>query len=328
MKDQYGRVIDYMRVSVTDRCNMRCVYCMPSEGVPGVDHENILTFDEIVRICRLGVCMGITRIKLTGGEPLVRRDLPELLGMLKSVPGIEQVTLTTNGTLLKEHINELVYNGLHSVNISIDTLDPERYREITRGGSLNRALEGLDAAAAMPGLEVRVNCVPIKGISEEEYVQIALLAKEGKADVRFIEMMPVGMGKSFAGMSGDEICRVLERRFGVKEPYSGRIGNGPAAYVSFPGFAKKIGFISALSHQFCSGCNRIRLTSQGCLKPCLQYAFGVDLRELLRNGATDEDILKEMKQALYGKPDCHQFVSEKGEDVDGLETKGMSEIGG
>ena len=163
MRDRFGRTIDYMRVSVTDRCNLRCVYCMPAEGVASVPHEQILTFDEIALICRIGAELGIRRIKLTGGEPLVRRGLPELVGMLKGITGIEQVTLTTNGTLLKEQINRLVSKGLDAVNISIDTLDPERYREITRGGSVEKALEGLDAAAAVPGLSVKVNCVPLKG---------------------------------------------------------------------------------------------------------------------------------------------------------------------
>ena len=214
MRDRFGRTIDYMRVSVTDRCNLRCVYCMPAEGVASVPHEQILTFDEIARVCRVGAELGIRRIKLTGGEPLVRRGLPELVGMLKGITGIEQVTLTTNGTLLKEQINGLVSNGLDAVNISIDTLHPERYREITRGGSVEKALEGLDAAAAVPGLSVKVNCVPLKvtgsnltgsnGTEEdEEYIRLALLAKEGKADVRFIEMMPIGLGKHFAGRGGD-----------------------------------------------------------------------------------------------------------------------------
>ena len=162
MRDRFGRTIDYMRVSVTDRCNLRCVYCMPAEGVASVPHEQILTFDELARVCRVGAELGIRRIKLTGGEPLVRRGLPELVGMLKGITGIEQVTLTTNGTLLKEQINGLVSNGLDAVNISIDTLDPERYREVTRGGGVGQAREGLDAAAAGPGLSVKGDCVPLK----------------------------------------------------------------------------------------------------------------------------------------------------------------------
>lgn len=307
MRDQFGRNIDYMRVSVTDRCNLRCVYCMPAEGVPYVSHQEILSFDEIVRICRIGAELGITKLKLTGGEPLVRKGLPELLKMLKKIPGIEQVTLTTNGTLLKGQINELVSSGLDSVNISMDTLDADKYREVTRGGSVEKVLEGLDAAAEFPKLRVKVNCVPLKGADNEEYIRLALLAKEGKADVRFIEMMPIGMGKVFAGQSGEEIYSILEQAYGEAEGYNGRLGNGPAVYMQFPGFQKQVGFISAVSHQFCGSCNRIRLTSEGYLKPCLQYAGGTDLKALLRNGEDDDTIRREMKHTIYSKPAGHQF---------------------
>ena len=339
MRDRFGRTIDYMRVSVTDRCNLRCVYCMPAEGVASVPHEQILTFDEIARICGIGAELGIRRIKLTGGEPLVRRDLPELVGMLKGITGIEQVTLTTNGTLLKEQINGLVSCGLDAVNISIDTLDPERYREVTRGGSVEKALEGLDAAAAVPGLSVKVNCVPLKatGSNLKEYIRLALLAKEGKADVRFIEMMPIGLGKHFAGRGGDEILGILEKVYGKAESCTGRLGNGPAEYVQFPGFRRRIGFISAVSHQFCGRCNRVRLTSEGYLKPCLQYESGTDLKTLLRGGAGDPEIKAAMEKAFYEKPAHHQFGvnGQPGENSQGkscaeetLETKEMSRIGG
>lgn len=327
MKDQFGRTIDYMRVSVTDRCNLRCVYCMPAEGIPSVPHQQILSFDEIARICRIGAGLGIRRIKLTGGEPLARRGLPELLGMLKGIPDIEQVTLTTNGTLLKEQINELVSNGLDAVNVSIDTMDPCRYREMTRGGSLEKALEGLDAAAGVPGLSVKVNCVPLKETGDEDYIRLVLLAKEGKADVRFIEMMPIGMGKNFEGRSREDICAVLEKTYGKAEWYTGRIGNGPAEYVQFPGFVKHVGFISAVSHQFCGGCNRVRLTSEGYLKPCLQYGAGTDLRALLRGGAGDEKIRIAMKETIYAKP-AHHLFREGRHAEETLETKEMSRIGG
>ena len=342
MIDQFGRNVDYMRVSVTDRCNLRCVYCMPAEGVASVPHHQILSFDEIARVCRIGAELGIRKIKLTGGEPLVRRGLPELVGMLKEITGIEQVTLTTNGTLLKEQINGLISNGLDAVNISIDTLDPERYREITRGGSVEKTLEGLDAAAAVPCLSVKVNCVPLKGMDlngaeDEEYIRLALLAKEGKADVRFIEMMPIGLGKSFAGRGGDEILGILEKAYGKADLCTGRIGNGPAEYVQFPGFRKRIGFISAVSHQFCGGCNRVRLTSEGYLKPCLQYESGTDLKTLLRGGAGDPEIRAAMEKAFYEKPAHHQFGVNRqfGKNSQGkscaeeaLETKEMSRIGG
>ena len=331
MTGQFGRTINYMRVSVTDRCNLRCVYCMPPEGVPCLSHRDILTYDEITRVCRIGAGLGISRIKLTGGEPLVRRGLPDLLGMIREIPGIEQVTLTTNGILLKDKINELVSNGLDTVNISIDSPDPDRYEKITRGGRLEEAFAGLEAALSCTGLGVRVNCVPMQGTPPEDIIGLASLAKDRELDVRFIEMMPIGLGKNFGMISGSRIRSLLEDRFGSAALCSENSGNGPAVYVRFPGFKGRIGFIDALSHQFCSTCNRVRLTSEGYLKSCLQYETGVDLRRLLRNGAADEELKTEMYKAIYEKPACHQFAG-KGEACGSggqiLETRDMSQIGG
>lgn len=334
MRDQFGRNIDYMRVSVTDRCNLRCIYCMPEEGIPCVSHSDILTFDEIRRICGIGAELGISRIKLTGGEPLVRRGLPGLLGMLKKIPGIEQVTLTTNGILLKDNINELVSNGLDAVNISIDTLDPEYYHKITRRGGIEEVLSGLDAALSYPALKVKVNCVPLKGMPEETYVQLASLAKDRDVDVRFIEMMPIGLGKEYCGVSGQEIYNILKERFGEAERCNGKFGNGPAVYVQFSGFRGKIGFIDAVTHKFCSTCNRVRLTSEGRLKLCLQYETGIDMRKLLRSGADDEVIRQEMRRVIYEKPACHHFADGRPDTPaslsgdEKLETRDMSQIGG
>ena len=334
MRDQFGRNIDYMRVSVTDRCNLRCIYCMPQEGIPCVSHSDILTFDEIRRICGIGAELGISRIKLTGGEPLVRRGLPGLLGMLKKIPGIEQVTLTTNGILLKDNINELVSNGLDAVNISIDTLDPEYYHKITRRGGIEEVLSGLDAALSYPALKVKVNCVPLKGMPEETYVQLASLAKDRDVDVRFIEMMPIGLGKEYCGVSGQEIYNILKERFGEAERCNGKFGNGPAVYVQFSGFQGKIGFIDAVTHKFCSTCNRVRLTSEGRLKLCLQYETGIDMRKLLRSGADDEVIRQEMRRVIYEKPACHHFADGRPDTPaslsgdEKLETRDMSQIGG
>ena len=330
MRDQFGRNIDYMRVSVTDRCNLRCIYCMPEEGIPCVSHSDILTFDEIRRICGIGAELGISRIKLTGGEPLVRRGLPGLLGMLKKIPGIEQVTLTTNGILLKDNINELV----DAVNISIDTLDPEYYHKITRRGGIEEVLSGLDAALSYPALKVKVNCVPLKGMPEETYVQLASLAKDRDVDVRFIEMMPIGLGKEYCGVSGQEIYNILKERFGEAERCNGKFGNGPAVYVQFSGFQGKIGFIDAVTHKFCSTCNRVRLTSEGRLKLCLQYETGIDMRKLLRSGADDEVIRQEMRRVIYEKPACHHFADGRPDTPaslsgdEKLETRDMSQIGG
>lgn len=326
MRDHFGREIRYMRVSVTDRCNLRCVYCMPPEGVESIPHDEVLTFDEILRICRAGTELGITRIKLTGGEPLVRKGTPALVGMLKSIPGIEQVTLTTNGTLLKDFLAELTENGLDAVNISIDTPDEKRYREVTRGGNIDRVMEGLENALRYPQLCVRINCVPLRGADEQEYIRLALLAKDKPVDVRFIEMMPIGTGKAFQGRNRDEVCALLEKEFGKAHRYNKTVGNGPAEYVSFNEFQGRIGFISAVSHRFCDRCNRIRLTSDGKLKPCLQYGAAADMKALLRKGADDSRLLETMKQVIYNKPAGHCFGSEQADET--LETKGMSGIGG
>ncbi len=344
MRDQFGRTIEYMRVSVTDRCNLRCVYCMPAGGVPCVSHEDILSYDEITKICRIGADLGISRIKLTGGEPLVRRGLPELLGMINGIKGIEQVTLTTNGILLKEKMSELAANGLASVNISIDTLDEGRYEKITRGGRLREALAGMEAALSCPSVQVRVNCVPMREIPASDYIRIARLAEDRNIDVRFIEMMPVGHGKAFAAVSGGEITDMLRQGFGEVSECTGRTGNGPAVYVRFPGFKGRIGFIDAISHQFCGTCNRVRLTSEGFLKPCLQYGAGTDLKRLVRSGAPDETVRSEMQRVIYRKPACHHFTDgiydnerksgreeDDTRDKDGeemLETRDMSQIGG
>ncbi len=329
MQDQYGRMIEYMRVSVTDRCNLRCVYCMPENGVPSVPHNEILTFDEISRICRIGVSLGISRIKLTGGEPLVRKDLPELVGMIRRIQGIEQVSLTTNGILLKDNINKLVSNGMDAVNVSIDTLDDQSYFETTRGGCLAEALKGIEAALKFPELAVKINCVPLEGQSQEEWVRLAELARDRKIDVRFIEMMPIGFGKQYAGAGQEKVLETLKNAFGEPEQYSGRLGNGPAVYVQFPGFHGRTGFISAVSHQFCSTCNRVRLTSTGILKPCLQYGGGADLRKLIREGAEDSEIRKNMEKTIYGKPAAHHFDGKiSGAEEENFETKDMSQIGG
>ena len=326
MIDQYGRTIEYLRISVTDRCNLRCVYCMPEEGIEQLPHEQILTFDEIERVCRISTELGISKIKLTGGEPLVRKGLPDLLGKIKRIPGIEQVTLTTNGILLKNQLDELMRQGLDAVNISIDTLDETCYHTVTRCGELNQALEGLQAALEYPNLRVKLNCVPMNQ-SEEEYIQMAEYAKEHPVEVRFIEMMPIGYGSSFTGMSQEKIVSLLEERFGRLVPYEGEpLGNGPCKYYIVKGFQGKIGFISAISHKFCSECNRIRLTSQGYLKTCLQYTAGRDLREVLRNGGTDEELKEIIKEALSEKPDGHHFREKAKEDD--TESLCMAQIGG
>ena len=325
MKDQYGRQINYMRVSVTDRCNLRCIYCMPEEGIKQVSHQDILTYDEIVQIVNAAAAVGITRIKLTGGEPLVRKNLAGLVEALRAVPGIEEVTVTTNGVLLKEQIGKLAKAGISAVNISVDSLDPDMYASIARKDALAAVLGGMEAAVSCPGLKVKINCVPLKGLNEEEWVRLAQIARERPIDVRFIEMMPMGLGRDFQGSSQKEVLERLRETFGPEQYLDGNFGNGPATYVHFNGFAGKIGFISALSHKFCSECNRIRMTAEGFLKPCLQYASGEDLREMIRNGASEEELIRAINRTIYYKPACHHFEVD---DSAEFEHKKMFRIGG
>ena len=325
MKDQYGRQINYMRVSVTDRCNLRCIYCMPEEGIKQVSHQDILTYDEIVQIVKAAAAVGITRIKLTGGEPLVRKNLAGLVEALRAVPGIEEVTVTTNGILLKEQIGKLAKAGISAVNISVDSLDPDMYASIARKDALAAVLEGMEAAVSCPGLKVKINCVPLKGLNEEEWVRLAQIARERPIDVRFIEMMPMGLGRDFQGSSQKEVLERQRETFGPEQYLGGNFGNGPATYVHFNGFAGKIGFISALSHKFCSECNRIRMTAEGFLKPCLQYASGEDLREMIRNGASEEELIRAINRTIYYKPACHHFEVD---DSAEFEHKKMFRIGG
>lgn len=324
MLDQYGRIIDYMRISLTDRCNLRCIYCMPEEGICQIPREELLGQDEIIKICRLAGELGISRIKLTGGEPLVRRICVSLVKELKALPGIQQVTLTTNGILLKEQLPGLMEAGLDALNISLDTLEAENFRRITRRNELDRTLEGLEAALSYPSLKVKINCVPTFQ-TDQELLQVAALARENPLHVRFIEMMPIGLGKDFTARDENSVKEILEKKYGTLTPVSEILGNGPCHYYTLGGFKGKIGFISALSHKFCNQCNRVRLTSTGYLKGCLQFENGVDLKALLRNGASDEILKKALQKAIFEKPAGHNFQEKKNGRE---ESHIMSQIGG
>lgn len=333
MKDQFERNIDYIRISVTDRCNLRCCYCMPSCGVPSCGHDAVLRFDEIVRLVRLFCSNGIRHVKITGGEPLVRKGLPALIRDLKKIPGLETVSLTTNGLLLSSLLPELMDAGLDAVNISLDTLREDRYAEITGQAALPQVLQALDDCCRQPGLRVKVNAVTLADYNRDEVEALAALARERRIDVRFIEMMPLGLGRDFPGYSQDQILTRLESVYGPGSKSTEKRGNGPAVYFDFAGFAGKVGFISALSHRFCQSCNRVRLTSEGLLKPCLQYAEGVDLRSLLRSGADDETLTKYIRSGIFQKPRQHGFcgeLTENGEPAEfrQKEERLMSGIGG
>lgn len=321
MIDQFGRKIDYLRVSITDRCNLRCRYCMP-EDLPFIPHEKILRYEEILRFCGLAAQEGIRHIKVTGGEPLVRKGCIDFLKALKGLPGIEHVTLTTNGVLLKEAVPQLLELGLDGINISLDTLNPDTYEKITGKNQFHQVWEGM-MEAVRGGLRVKINCVPQMESTPEEWVALATLCRDYPIDLRFIELMPIGSGRGLSLVKGNTILTALREAFPGLVLDERPHGFGPARYYTAPGFQGAVGFIDAVSNCFCEGCNRVRLTSEGFLKLCLSHPDGVDFRTLLRSGATDQEIRKAFREAVFKKPRRHQF-----ELKSETETPNMSQIGG
>ncbi len=323
MRDAVGRDIDYVRISITDRCNLRCIYCMPEEGIAKLRHEDILSFEQIGEICRALAGLGIRKIKITGGEPLVRKNVAALIELLKKIPGIDNVTLTTNGILLPERAGALKQAGLDSVNISLDTLNPDLYRELTRGGGVADAVRGVDAALAAGFSVVKVNCVPLAGVENQGVLDIAKLARTRLIHVRFIEVMPMGLGKLFQPLGREKLREMLENAFGKLLPSAVSLGNGPARYYTLPGFTGSVGFIETLGHDICGRCNRLRLTADGRLKTCLHMDSGIDLRPVLA-GNDNNALTNALVLAIQSKPEGHCFGTENV----GAEHRNMSQIGG
>ena len=320
MKDRYGRTIEYMRISITDRCNMRCRYCMP-DGIEKVPMDRILSYEEILRIAEAAVGLGITKFKVTGGEPLVRLGCPEFVRNLKEITGTEQVTLTTNGMELAAYMDELAVAGIDGINVSLDTMEEEKFRYITKCGDLSKVMNGIDAAIAS-GVRTKINCVPQRGFNEAEIEDFARFAFERGIDVRFIELMPVGSGDPDKGISNEYVLERLKKVYPALEADDSVHGNGPAVYYHIPGAQGSIGLISAMHRVFCSSCNRLRLTSQGLIKPCLCYEENVDLRPAL--GGSIEEIREKIAEAIDMKPGQHCFNNDSGN----TERKTMSQIGG
>lgn len=323
MLDRYGRVINYLRISVTDRCNLRCCYCMP-EGVQDVGMKNILTFEEIWEIVRAGVSLGITHIRITGGEPLVRKGCVDLIRGIREIPGVETITMTTNGVLLGNYGKQLKEAGVDGVNISLDTLDPEEFYKITGKRELQEVLAGIRAAKTA-GLPVKLNAVNRK---ELDPIPLVRYAQEENLPLRFIEMMPVGYGKKYVGRSNEELRETLEAVCGKAECMTNReelsrMGSGPAVYYQFSDLKVPVGFISAIHGKFCDTCNRVRLTVEGYLKLCLCYDEGEDLRRVLREGEK-ENLRTIMEQTIFRKPAAHCFEH----PAEMTETHEMVKIGG
>ncbi|MBR0374067.1 MAG: GTP 3',8-cyclase MoaA [Mogibacterium sp.] len=321
MKDQFGRTIDYMRISITDRCNLRCKYCMP-DGCAKVSMSQILTYEEIERICRVAARLGISKIKITGGEPLVRLGCTDLIRSLKATDGIDEVTITTNGQNLCQYIDELKSAGADGINISLDTLDAERYEYITGGGRLENVLQAIDAAAAS-GVRTKLNCVLQAGFNDDEVLRLAELGFQKEIDVRFIELMPIGIADPSQGVSNEEVLRILMERWPDLQRDETVHGNGPAIYYKRPGTDGAVGLISAIHGVFCAGCNRVRLTSQGQIKPCLCFEEGTDIKPYLQQ--SDEALEAALRDAIYRKPAAHCFTEEQFGSGD---QRLMSQIGG
>jgi cyclic pyranopterin phosphate synthase len=324
ISDSFQRPINYLRISVTDRCNLRCVYCMPESGVELMSHYDILSYEEIYTVAKAAAELGINRIRLTGGEPLVRAGITDLISLLAGIETIEDLSLTTNGILLAQYATGLKEAGLQRVNISLDTLKPDRFRQITRCGNLADTLRGIEAARAAGLTPVKINVVVMAGVNDDEITDFAAKTVTDGWNVRFIELMPVSSNEPVSDklVSVSEIRKRLET-MGKLEPWKVDAGNGPAKYFRLPGASGTVGFISPVTEHFCFQCNRLRLTADGKLRPCLLSEAEIDLKGPLRGGAPVEELKNLISQAIANKPKGHQLAG-------GARPKGrpFSQVGG
>ena len=304
--DPLGRTIDYLRLSITDRCTLRCRYCMPPGGVSWIPHDQVMRFEQMLRICRILAGLGIGIVRVTGGEPLVRKGAVDLVERLGAIDGIKRVSLTSNGVLLEEQLPALAAAGLTSINISLDTLDEHRFSWLTMTDYKVNAISVIDRSLEL-GLDVKVNCVPMKGFNEDDIPALAALAKNRAIAVRFIEMMPLGAAAALPPLPADGVISLIEREHGPMRPSPVKLGYGPAVYYTLEGFTGYVGLISSVSHCFCDGCNRLRLTSTGILRPCLASDLGVDLAGMVRGGAADGEIADAVRGMVAVKPERHGF---------------------
>lgn len=334
LSDSFNRPINYLRISVTDRCNLRCIYCLPARGINLLPHGEILTYEEIAIVVRLAAELGINKVRLTGGEPLVRAELPRLIAMLAGIDAIDDISLTTNGVLLEEYAAELKRAGLKRVNVSLDTLDRDKFQRITRCDRLAAVLRGIEAAKACGLDPVKINMVVLRGINDDEVLDFARLTISEGWHVRFIELMPFAVADPPEGHCGGSKGGVpwfmpagdIKQRLstlGKLEACLPPRGNGPARYYRFPGASGTIGFITPVSEHFCFSCNRLRLTAEGKLRPCLLSDREVDLRQPLRSGASSQELKQVITRAIRSKPQMHRLRRGK------ASTKRlMSQVGG
>lgn len=318
MKDSFGREINYLRISLTDRCNLRCKYCMPEDGIDKFCHEEILTLEEIYEITKSFVELGINKIRFTGGEPLARKGLVELISKVSKLDGVKDIAMTTNGILLKQYAQDLKYAGLNRVNVSLDTLDEDKYKKITRGGNLNDALDGIKEAKRVGLKPIKINTVLIGGFNDDEIEGLVNLTRDEEIDLRFIELMPIGEAVDWAKEKFISNDTILERVKDLSQVPREDISS-PAIYYKLPNGKGKVGIINPISCKFCENCNRVRLTSSGKLKLCLHSNKEIDIKQALKDG---QDMKKFILGSILKKEESHHL--EDGEYI----KRNMNQIGG
>jgi GTP 3',8-cyclase len=314
IKDTFGRLHDSLRISVTDRCNVRCFYCMPEDDVKYAPRHEILSFEEIERFARVAVSLGVTKLRLTGGEPLVRKDLPVLVAKLSAIPGVRDIALTTNGVVLGRHAQALYDAGLRRLNVHLDTLDRERFLKITRRDDLGKVLAGIETAQRVGFGPIKINAVAVKNLVEPDIVPLARYGREQGIEIRFIEFMPLdsqGLWSRKNVLSADEMIEMLSREISPLEEIPNRDPRAPATEYRYSDGLGRVGFIASVTRPFCLNCNRIRLTSDGKLRYCLFAIEETDVRELLRNGASDEEIAATIRETVSKKWLGHEINSAK-----------------
>lgn len=305
--DPYNRRLNYLRLSITDRCNLRCLYCMPEDGVPKLDHAGILSYEEFLRLARISVKLGIEKIRLTGGEPLVRKGVIEFIAQLGRIPGIKDISLTTNGVLLAEYARAIWEAGIRRINISLDSLDPVKYAEITRQDLFSQVWQGIQTAESVGFQPIKINVVALRGLNEDEILAFGRLSMEKPYQIRFIEFMPIGPENGCQMerfLPSDRILSEL-KTLGTLEPLNGGVLDGPARRWAFKGARGEIGLISPISQHFCPACNRLRITADGKLRTCIFSDLETDLRGPLRQGGSDQTLEEVILQAIALKPKEH-----------------------
>ncbi|RTZ97047.1 MAG: GTP 3',8-cyclase MoaA [Deltaproteobacteria bacterium] len=323
--DRYRRHLNYLRVSITDRCDLRCLYCKPDGLIPKLSHEDVLTYEEILRLIRIAVSLGITKVRITGGEPLVRQGVCDFLSQLCRIDGITDVSLTTNGFQLAKYLPRLKDAGVHRLNISLDTLDPEKYRKITGVDGFRQVWSAIELARELGFSPIKINAVALKGYNDDELVDMARLSISQPFHIRFIEYMPIGTANMRKGdyLHTADIKRRLAE-LGPLLPVKRGTLDGPAERFRFAGAEGEVGFISAMSNHFCDACNRLRLSASGKLRSCLMSDKQKDLRPVLRQGGSDEDLVRVFLASVHAKPARHHLTDPKGTRVNSQ----MSSIGG